>query len=88
MLMALEGGEIAARAVSNWLAGGGEDFDEIARDYRRAYASRFDARLRLCSLLRRAAFSPAALIEGTLFALGASAALRRRVARSTRWRTV
>ena len=84
MLMALEGGELAARAVSNWLARGGGDFDEIAGDYRRAYASRFDARLRLCGLLRRAALAPTALAEVSVIALGASASLRRRLARSTR----
>jgi flavin-dependent dehydrogenase len=86
MLMALEGGELAARAVSDWLARGGEEFDEIARDYRRAYASRFDARLRLCGLLRRAALAPAALAEVSVVALGASERLRRRLARSTRGR--
>ena len=84
MLMALEGGELAAHAVSNWLARGGVDFDEIAGDYRRAYASRFDARLRLCGLLRRAALAPTALAEVSVIALGASASLRRRLARSTR----
>jgi flavin-dependent dehydrogenase len=86
MLMALEGGELAARAVSDWLARGGRDFDEIAGDYRRAYASRFDARLRLCGLLRRAALAPTAFAEVSVVALSASAALRRRLARSTRGR--
>lgn len=86
MLMALEGGALAARAVSNWLARGGEGFDEIAGDYRSAYASRFDARLRLCNLLRRAALAPAALAEASVVALNASARLRRRLARSTRGR--
>lgn len=86
MLMALEGGELAARAVAGWLARGGDDFDEIARDYRRAYAARFDARLRLCGLLRRAALAPAALAEVSVVALNASARLRRRLARSTRGR--
>jgi flavin-dependent dehydrogenase len=86
MLMALEGGELAAHAVSGWLARGGEGFDEIARDYRRAYAARFDARLRLCGLLRRAALAPTALAELSVVALGASKGLRRRLARSTRGR--
>jgi menaquinone-9 beta-reductase len=84
MLMALEGGELAARAVSDWLARGGQGFDEMAGDYRRAYASRFDARLRLCNLLRRAALAPTALAEASVVALNASARLRRRLARSTR----
>lgn len=82
--MALEGGELAARAVSRWLARGGGEFDEVARDYRRAYAKRFDARLRLCGMLRRAALAPTALAEVSVVALGASARLRRRLARSTR----
>ena len=84
MLMALEGGELAARAVSNWLARGAEGSDGMARDYRRAYAERFDARLRLCGLLRRAALAPAALAEVSVVALNASAALRRRLAVATR----
>jgi flavin-dependent dehydrogenase len=84
MLMALEGGELAARIVSRWLARGRGELDEIARDYRRAYASRFDARLRLCGLLRRAALAPAVLAELSVVALGASASLRRRLARATR----
>ena len=86
MLMALEGGELAARAVSNWLAPGVEDFATLARAYRAAYASHFDARLRLCGLLRRAALAPTALAEVSVVALGASASLRRRLARSTRGR--
>jgi flavin-dependent dehydrogenase len=86
MLMALEGGELAARAVTAWLARGGGEFDEIARDYRRAYAARFDARLRLCGLLRRAALAPTLFAEVSVVALNASAALRRRLARSTRGR--
>jgi menaquinone-9 beta-reductase len=94
MLMALEGGELAARAVTDWLAPGGEDFARggeegnayasLAREYRAAYAARFDARLRLCGLLRRAALAPAVLAEAGVLALGASEALRRRLARATR----
>lgn len=97
MLMALESGETAARAVSRWLgasdtsgaSGGGvrpgrADFADLARDYRALYAERFDARLRLCGLLRRAAFAPRTLTEAFVLALGASEGLRRRVARATR----
>src|SRR5437868_134764 len=59
MLMALESGELAARAVSRWLSERGRaPFDSLARDYRAAYAGRLHARLRLCSALRRAAFAP------------------------------
>lgn len=83
MLMALEGGELAARAVSRWLARV-EEFEALAREYRADYAAHFDARLRLCGLLRRAALAPTALAELSVLALGASAALRRRLARATR----
>ncbi|HWW76759.1 MAG TPA: FAD-dependent oxidoreductase [Pyrinomonadaceae bacterium] len=91
MLMALEGGELAARAVAGWLsrAGGdfardGDDYASLALDYRASYAARFDARLRLCGLLRRAALAPTALAEVGVLALGASETLRRRLARATR----
>ncbi|HEX8284820.1 MAG TPA: FAD-dependent monooxygenase [Pyrinomonadaceae bacterium] len=84
MLMALEGGRLAAGAVSRWLEDGGDDFAPLAREYRAAYVERFDARLRLCGLLRRAALAPPALAEAGVLALGASARLRRRLARATR----
>ena len=85
MLMALEGGSLAAAAVSGWLArGGGEPFGTLAREYRARYGARFDARLRLCGLLRRAALAPTALAEAAVIALGASEGARRRLARATR----
>src|SRR5215207_10870406 len=84
MLMALEGGRLAASAVSRWLARGADDFAALAREYRAAYVARFDARLRLCGLLRRAALAPPALAEAGVLALSASARLRRRLARATR----
>jgi flavin-dependent dehydrogenase len=102
MLMALEGGELAARAVSQWLAQGSQrlaqgsqwptqgsvsdSFESLARAYCIAYGTRFDARLRLCGLLRRAALAPTRLAELGVLALGASAAVRRRLARATRGR--
>ncbi|MET0626381.1 MAG: hypothetical protein ABW250_25835, partial [Pyrinomonadaceae bacterium] len=84
MLMALEGGRLAASAVSRWLARGGDDFAALAREYRAAYVARFDSRLRLCGLLRRAALAPPALAEAGVLALSASGRLRRRLARATR----
>lgn len=87
MLMALESGELAALAVSRWLAeahADGTQFDSLARDYRRSYGARFDSRLRVCGLLRRAAFAPTQLAELAAVALGVSTRLRRRLARSTR----
>jgi flavin-dependent dehydrogenase len=84
MLMALEGGRLAAGAVARWLAQGGDAFAPLAREYRSAYAARFDSRLRLSGLLRRAALAPPALAEAAVVALGVSAGLRRRLARATR----
>ena len=92
MLMALESGELAAQSVSKHLdeiVAGAETrlaaaLDSLACDYRAAYSARFDARLRLCGLLRRAAFAPAQFAEAAVVVLGASAALRRRLARATR----
>lgn len=88
MLMALESGELAAAALAEWLPqarrGGADDFATLARAYRSRYAVRFDARLRLCGLLRRAAFAPPLLTEIAALALRSSARLRRGVARATR----
>ena len=97
MLMALEGGELAAEAVARALdarsrEGAGASYvdptadalDALAREYRAAYDERFGARLRLCGLLRRAAFAPRAFAELAVVALGASARLRRSLARATR----
>jgi flavin-dependent dehydrogenase len=86
MLMALEGGALAARAVTRWLTQGGDGFAPLAHEYRSAYVEHFDARLRLCGLLRRAALAPPTLAEFAVVALGASAGLRRRLARATRGR--
>lgn len=104
MLMALEGGELAAESILRALgsthshdAGRSQEnahptphnseantYDTLAREYRAAYDERFGARLRLCGMLRRAAFAPAAFAELAVMALGASARLRRTLARATR----
>jgi flavin-dependent dehydrogenase len=86
MLMALESGELAARSVARWLDGLGQkplSFDSLGSDYRSLYLKRFNARLRICALLRRAAFVPG-LAEAAILACGASTHLRRRLARATR----
>jgi flavin-dependent dehydrogenase len=89
MLMALESGELAAQTLVRWLSEPGRDsFDALAREYRAAYAERFDARLRLCSALRRAAFAPPQWAEVAVVALGASERLRRGLARATRRRAL
>lgn len=86
MLMALESGELAGEAVTRALpqlrASG--DFAPLATDYRARYQARFSARLRVCSWLRRVAFAPQFATEAAIAALGASARMRRVVARATR----
>ena len=94
MLMALESGELAASVLSDWLprartCDGGDsdvdlDFKALASFYRARYGERFDSRLRLCGLLRRAAFAPPSLTEIATLTLRSSARLRRVVARATR----
>jgi flavin-dependent dehydrogenase len=104
MLMALEGGELAAESILRALDStrphdarrstenahptphdsGADAYDSLAREYRAAYDERFGARLRLCGVLRRAAFAPSAFAELAVIALGASERLRRGLARATR----
>lgn len=86
MLMALESGELAARVVARWLdATGGATarLAELMKEYRALYGTAFGARLRVCSMLRRAVFIPR-LADAVIFTLGTSASVRRRLARSTR----
>ena len=88
MLMALESGELAARTVARHLdrqrlCGKVDSFELLRREYRALYAERFNARLRVCALLRRAAFVPG-LAEAAILAFGASDRVRRRLARATR----
>ena len=92
MLMALESGEVAARVIARHLphlrqAAGtdraGAPLRELATDYRNHYNQRFNSRLRVCSLLRRAAFVPR-LADAGIIALSASRGVRRAVARATR----
>ncbi len=85
MLMALESGELAAASIMRHLPGLRENvpFQVLAEDYRARYDERFDARLRVCAGLRRAAFVPR-LAEALIYLLGASDWTRRRLARATR----
>ncbi|HEV7860409.1 MAG TPA: NAD(P)/FAD-dependent oxidoreductase [Pyrinomonadaceae bacterium] len=85
MLMALESGELAALTLARHLPSllAGASFQTVAVDYEARYREQFNARLRVCSLLRRAAFVPR-LAEGAILLLGASDRVRRRLARSTR----
>ena len=90
MLMALESGQVAAEIVSRHLpklrqVGRSElsGLTTLAADYRTQYSRRFNKRLRLSGLLRRAAFVPR-LAETAMLLFGTSARLRRRLARATR----
>ena len=81
MLMAFESGELAAGVIirhRNNLAS-----DALGHEYTEEYAQKFDSRLRICGLLRRAAFKPRLAGLGiTIF--GASEQLRSKIARATR----
>ena len=86
MLMALETGEIAAGAIARHLhrlRRESERFDALAQDYRARYDQVFSARLRMCALMRRAAFVPS-LAETLIFILGLSKRARKQLSRSTR----
>src|SRR5207247_7455197 len=84
MLMALESGELAARVISDYLSeSASKDIDELSANYRAAYEQSFDSRLRVCSLMRRAAFTPGiAAIAIRVF--GLSDHVRHVIARGTR----
>ena len=85
MLMALESGELAAQCVVRHLQKlrSGGSFDDLAREYRACYDEVFKARLRVCALMRRAAFVPR-FAETLILALKTSDRARKRLARSTR----
>ena len=88
MLMALESGELASSAVANYLNAAGEsrNLNALRLNYTAAYQTVFDARLKVCSLLRKAAFVPG-LAELAIRFFGASNQIRRRLAQATRGRT-
>ena len=81
MLMALESGELAAEVIIRHR----DQLDSaaLAADYVQQHRKKFDSRLKICSLLRRAAFSPR-LAEWGVTIFAASERFRNRVARATR----
>ncbi|MFN2491658.1 MAG: NAD(P)/FAD-dependent oxidoreductase [Pyrinomonadaceae bacterium] len=85
MLMALESGVVAAEVIARHLVGlrKNEGFQLLACEYRAEYFGTFNKRLRISSLLRRAAFVPR-LAEGAIFVFGLNAGIRRKLARATR----
>ena len=80
MLMAFESGDLVARVILRHRADSGS---ELEADYTAHYRRAFDSRLRICGLIRRAAFSPR-LAELCIAICGASERFRNRLARSTR----
>jgi menaquinone-9 beta-reductase len=83
MLMALESGDLAARVIAARLHKPGDTACEIGEAYESSYNRQFNSRLRLCSMMRRAAFLPG-LADVAIRLFGASETLRRRVTRATR----
>ena len=87
MLMALESGELAATAISDYLneATTVRSLELLGLAYARRYRETFDSRLRLCAWLRRAAFVPGVAAAAINLA-GANEVVRRKLARATRGR--
>jgi flavin-dependent dehydrogenase len=85
MLMALESGELAATAIAARLTQLANEnvIQSVSEDYTELYRARFNSRLRLCSIIRRAAFVPGFANAAIRF-FGTSTSLRRRVASATR----
>ena len=83
ILLALESARIAANVIAVSLRSE-SDFTLLAAEYRKKYATVFNTRLRVCSMLRNAAFVPL-LADATLSVLKLSSGLRRRIARATRF---
>jgi len=85
MLMAFESGELVARVILRAAMNphGYGFMADVESDYTAAYSQTFDSRLRICGLLRRAAFSPR-LAELGIAICAASDRFRNRLARSTR----
>lgn len=82
MLLAMESARIAAGVISNYIV---KDLDlsVLEADYRSAYAAAFNTRLRICSILRHAAFLPF-LAESLIAALSFSSKMTQGLARATR----
>jgi flavin-dependent dehydrogenase len=85
MLMALQSGELASGVIMRHLPalGDGSSFAALAGDYRALYRQRFKSRLRVCALLRRAAFVPR-FADAAIRLFGSSERLRLALARATR----
>jgi menaquinone-9 beta-reductase len=85
MLMALESGELAASVIGDQLGVTDPEAGlvKLEERYRAAYKARFHSRLRICSLMRRAAFVPG-LAQVAIRVFGLNDHLRHRLSRATR----
>ena len=85
MLMALESGDLVAQVIADHLEPirSGRGFGKLSAQYRVAYERKFDSRLRICSLMRRAAFVPG-LAELAIRFFGTNERMRQFVTRATR----
>ena len=83
MLMALESGELAARAIADFLNSSISSLAQLQTAYTDRYRQTFNSRLTVSSILRRATFVPG-LAETAIAFFGASDHLRRKLAQATR----
>jgi flavin-dependent dehydrogenase len=85
MLMALESGQLAADTITDFLDRPADirDLDELRTAYATRYHEMFDSRLKLSSLLRRAAFVPG-FAAAAIALFGTSDLVRRKLAQATR----
>ena len=82
ILLALESAKVASAAIIDSFNERCE-FGDFAAEYKRNYALAFDKRLRICSMLRQAAFVPF-FAEVVISGLSLSGRLRRHIALATR----
>ena len=79
MLMAFESGQLAAEVIIRHR----DNHEAVGSEYAAAYARKFDSRLRICGLLRRAAFK-SRLAGLSIAIVGASTQLKSKIVRATR----
>ena len=79
MLMAFESGELAAEVIIRHR----HNLANVESEYANKYIRKFDSRLRICGLLRRAAFK-ARLAGLSIAIIGASTQLKSKIVRATR----
>jgi flavin-dependent dehydrogenase len=79
MLMAFESGELAADVIVHHR----DNLEAVGAEYTATYVRKFASRLRICGLLRRAAFKPR-LASLAIAVVGASEQLKSKIVRATR----